>query len=99
MHPADTTLDKLAALKPVFRAGGTVTAGQRVADERRRGRARAGVGRGAPRGPEPPPLARVVARATSGVEPHLYGIGPVDGGSHGAAPGPGWPGATSPPSS
>jgi acetyl-CoA acyltransferase len=24
-----------------------------------------------------PPLARVVARATSGVEPHLYGIGPV----------------------
>ncbi|HEY8092381.1 MAG TPA: 3-oxoadipyl-CoA thiolase, partial [Acidimicrobiales bacterium] len=23
------------------------------------------------------PLARVVARATSGVEPHLYGIGPV----------------------
>ena len=24
------------------------------------------------------PLARVVSRATSGVEPHLYGIGPVE---------------------
>ena len=24
------------------------------------------------------PLARIVSRATAGVEPHLYGIGPVD---------------------
>jgi acetyl-CoA acetyltransferase family protein len=72
----DTTADKLAALKPVFRSGGTVTAGNAspmndgaaalvLASED--GAARAGA----------TALARVVARATSGVEPHLYGIGPV----------------------
>jgi acetyl-CoA acetyltransferase family protein len=74
---ADSTLEKLAALKPVFRAGGTVTAGNAspmndgaaalvLASEA--GARRAGAS----------PLARVVARATSGVEPHLYGIGPVE---------------------
>ncbi len=72
----DTTAEKLASLKPVFRSGGTVTAGNAspmndgasalvLASEA--GAAHAGA----------PPLARVVARATSGVEPHLYGIGPV----------------------
>jgi acetyl-CoA acyltransferase len=72
----DSTMDKLAALKPVFRAGGTVTAGNAspmndgaaalvLASED--GARRAGA----------EPVARVVARATSGVEPHLYGIGPV----------------------
>jgi acetyl-CoA acetyltransferase family protein len=74
---ADSTLEKLAALKPVFRAGGTVTAGNAspmndgaaalvLASEA--GARRAGAS----------PLARVVSRATSGVEPHLYGIGPVE---------------------
>jgi acetyl-CoA acetyltransferase family protein len=74
---ADSTLEKLAALKPVFRAGGTVTAGNAspmndgaaglvLASEA--GAQRAGAS----------PLARVVSRATSGVEPHLYGIGPVE---------------------
>jgi 3-oxoadipyl-CoA thiolase len=71
-----TTMEKLAALKPVFRANGTVTAGNAsplndgaaallLCDEetlRRTGRE---------------PLARVVSRAASGVDPHLYGIGPV----------------------
>jgi acetyl-CoA acyltransferase len=71
-----TTLEKLAALKPVFRRNGTVTAGNAsplndgaaallLCDEetvRRSGRE---------------PLARIVSRATSAVEPHLYGIGPV----------------------
>ena len=72
----DTTAEKLASLKPVFPSGGTVTAGNAspmndgasalvLASE-------AGAARAAA-----PPLARVVARATSGVEPHLYGIGPV----------------------
>ena len=72
----DTTAEKLASLRPVFRSGGTVTAGNAspmndgtsalvLASED--GARRAGA----------PPLARVVARATSGVEPHLYGIGPV----------------------
>jgi acetyl-CoA acyltransferase len=75
---ADTTLDKLSALKPVFRPdGGTVTAGNSspmndgasmllLASEA--GLARAGA----------TPMARVVSRATSGVDPHLYGIGPVE---------------------
>ena len=72
----DTTAEKLASLKPVFRSGGTVTAGNAspmndgasalvLASED--GGRRAGAS----------PLARVVARATTGVEPHLYGIGPV----------------------
>ncbi|MBX6356361.1 MAG: acetyl-CoA C-acyltransferase, partial [Micromonosporaceae bacterium] len=73
----DTSLEKLAALKPVFRPDGTVTAGNSsplndgaaallLADE-------AGLRRlGAT------PLARLVARAASGVEPQLFGIGPVE---------------------
>ncbi len=73
----DTSLEKLAALKPVFRPDGTVTAGNSsplndgaaallLADQ-------AGAGRiGAT------PLARVAARASSGVEPQLFGIGPVE---------------------
>jgi acetyl-CoA acyltransferase len=74
---ADTTLDKLASLKPVFRPDGTVTAGNSspmndgasmllLASET--GLARIGA----------EPLARIASRATSGVEPHLYGIGPVE---------------------
>ncbi len=74
---ADTSLEALAALKPAFRENGTVTAGNSsplndgaaallLADEpgmRRVGRQ---------------PLARIVSRAVSAVEPPLYGIGPVE---------------------
>ncbi len=73
----DSTLEKLAALKPVFRAGGTVTAGN--ASPMNDGAAalvlasEAGV-----RQAGAAPMARVVSRATSGVEPHLYGVGPVE---------------------
>jgi acetyl-CoA acetyltransferase family protein len=68
---ADTTLEKLAALQPVFRKDGTVTAGNSSpmndaasalllsADED-----------GA--------LARIASRASSAVDPPLYGIGPVE---------------------
>ncbi|MBG0832385.1 thiolase family protein [Planomonospora sp. ID67723] len=74
---ADTTSESLARLKPVFRAGGTVTAGNAsplndgaaallLGDEA--GAARAGR----------TPLARIVSRAVTGVEPHLFGIGPVE---------------------
>jgi acetyl-CoA acyltransferase len=75
---ADTTLAKLSSLKPVFRPdGGTVTAGNAspmndgasmvlLASEA--GVARVGAS----------PMARVVSRATSGVDPHMYGIGPVE---------------------
>jgi acetyl-CoA acyltransferase len=74
---ADSTLAGLAKLKPVFRPDGTVTAGNssplndgaaallladRVTAD--------SLGRA--------PLARIAARAVSGVDPHLFGIGPVE---------------------
>jgi acetyl-CoA acyltransferase len=73
----DTTAEKLAGLKPAFRDGGTVTAGNSsqlsdgaaallLASER--GAAAAGG----------EPLARIAARGASAVEPQLFGIGPVE---------------------
>jgi acetyl-CoA acetyltransferase family protein len=67
----DSSLEKLAQLKPVFRKDGTVTAGNSspmndgasallLADE------------------ADTALARIASRASSAVEPHLYGIGPVE---------------------
>jgi 3-oxoadipyl-CoA thiolase len=76
-HPrADTTLESLARLKPAFRSGGTVTAGNSsgvndgaaamfVASEG--GAARAGL----------TPAARILGVATAGVAPRVMGIGPV----------------------
>jgi 3-oxoadipyl-CoA thiolase len=72
----DTTAERLAALRPVFREGGSVTAGNSsqindgaaclvVTSEdgaRRLGRE---------------PLARIVSSAAAGVEPGYMGIGPV----------------------
>jgi acetyl-CoA acetyltransferase family protein len=72
----DTTLERLAGLSPVFREGGSVTAGNSsqindgaaclvVGSERaaeRLGRA---------------PLARIVATGGAGVDPAFMGIGPV----------------------
>jgi len=76
-HPRpDTSAEKLAALRPAFRDGGTVTAGNSsglndgaaalvVASEER---ARAlGV----------EPLGRFVASAVAGVDPRVMGIGPI----------------------
>jgi acetyl-CoA acetyltransferase family protein len=73
----DTSLEKLATLRPAFRPNGTVTAGNSsglndgaavllLTDE------------AASRELGGEPLGRIVARATSGVEPQLYGIGPVE---------------------
>ncbi len=73
---ADTTLEKLARLKPAFVDGGTVTAGNSsplndgagallLADER--GAENAGL----------EPLARVVSRGAAGVDPDVFGIAPV----------------------
>ena len=73
----DTSLDGLRNLRPVFRQGGSVTAGNSspmndgaaallLASEA--GLAATGQ----------PPLARVMSRAVSGVDPDLYGIGPVE---------------------
>jgi len=76
-HPrSDSTLEGLARLKPSFRAGGTVTAGNA-----------SGVNDGAcalliassdaakRNGLEP--VARIVAMAVAGVPPRIMGIGPV----------------------
>jgi 3-oxoadipyl-CoA thiolase len=76
-HPRpDTTAEKLAALKPAFRKGGTVTAGNSsgvndgaaalviASDERAR-----------ELGAEP--LGTFVASAVAGVDPRVMGIGPV----------------------
>lgn len=73
----DTSIEALAGLKPAFRREGTVTAGNSspmsdgaaavlLASEAGMQR----IGR--------EPLARIATRAVSGVEPHLYGIGPVE---------------------
>jgi acetyl-CoA acetyltransferase family protein len=74
---ADTSLEKLAKLKPAFVKDGTVTAGNSsplndgasallIADEA----SAAPLGRA--------PLARVVSRAAHGVDPDIFGIGPVE---------------------
>jgi 3-oxoadipyl-CoA thiolase len=73
---ADTSLERLAALRPVFREGGSVTAGNSsqindgaacvvVASE---ARAAELAGR---------PLARIVSSAAGGVDPGYMGVGPV----------------------
>jgi 3-oxoadipyl-CoA thiolase len=72
----DTTLEKLASLRPIFREGGSVTAGNSsqindgaaclvlASEERARELGRE-------------PLARVVATGAAGVDPALMGMGPV----------------------
>ncbi len=73
---ANSSLESLAKLKPVFRPDGTVTAGN--SSPMNDGAAAILLGNeaaAAELGRDP--LARVVARAVSGIEPHLYGIGPV----------------------
>jgi 3-oxoadipyl-CoA thiolase len=76
-HPRpDTTPEALASLRPVFQQGGTVTAGNSsgindgaaalLVVEEERGRS-LGLR----------PMARIVAGAVAGVEPHRMGIGPV----------------------
>jgi len=72
----DTTAEALARLRPVFRAGGSVTAGNAsgindgaaavLLVEAERGRA-LGLR----------PMARIVASAVAGVDPRVMGIGPV----------------------
>ena len=76
-HPrADTSLDALGRIKPAFRDGGTVTAGNS-----------SGINDGASavllveaaraRALGLRPMARVVATAVAGVDPAVMGIGPV----------------------
>jgi len=73
---SDTNLERLARLRPVFREGGTVTAGN--SSQINDGAACVVVGSEAAvdeLGVEP--LARVVASAAAGVDPAYMGVGPV----------------------
>lgn len=75
-HPRATSLDKLASLKPAFKEGGTVTAGNS-----------SGINDGAAasliaseealKKYNLKPLARVVSFAIAGVDPAYMGVGPV----------------------
>jgi len=73
---ADTSLEKLATLKPAFREGGSVTAGNSstlndgaAAILLMSDRALKAFGK--------EPLARFVSSGTAGVDPRLMGVGPV----------------------
>jgi acetyl-CoA acetyltransferase family protein len=73
----DTSAERLASLKPAFREGGTVTAGN--ASQLSDGAAALLLGdraAGGRLGAEP--LARVAASAVHAVEPQWYGIAPVE---------------------
>ena len=74
-HPRpDVSADKLAALKPAFSAGGTVTAGN-ASGINDGASALLVVGGDANVGQTP--LARMVTSAVAGVDPSVMGIGPV----------------------
>ena len=72
----DTTVERLAGLRPAFREGGTVTAGN--ASQLSDGAAAVLVGDRAADRLGGRPLARVAASAVHAVEPQLYGIAPVE---------------------
>jgi acetyl-CoA acetyltransferase family protein len=73
---SDTTLEKLAKLRPAFVEGGTVTAGNSSSFNDGAAAVLLATEAGmAAHGLEP--LARVVTWATAGVEPRRMGIGPV----------------------
>lgn len=73
----DTSLEALAKLRPAFKPGGTVTGGNASplndgASSVLMGSEKAAKIIGAS------PIARIVSRGTSGVEPQLFGLGPVE---------------------
>ncbi len=73
----DTKIEALAGLSPAFCHEGTVTAGNSSPMSDGAAAVLLASDAGMQRmGREP--LARIAARAVSGVEPHLYGIGPVE---------------------
>ena len=74
---ADTSVEALARLRPVFRAGGTVTAGN--ASQMSDGAAAAVVvSSSALQDLGVDPMARVMGYAVAGVSPELMGIGPIN---------------------
>ncbi|GAO41513.1 thiolase family protein [Flavihumibacter petaseus] len=75
-HPRETTLEKLAALKPAFKKEGTVTAGNSSGIND--GAAAAILaGEDAVQAYKLKPLASIVSMAVAGVDPSVMGVGPV----------------------
>ncbi|MDZ7780100.1 MAG: thiolase family protein [Gemmatimonadota bacterium] len=76
-HPrAGTTVEALSRLRPVFKKGGSVTAGNSSGiNDGAAGLLMVSAERGEALGLEP--MARVVASAVAGVEPHRMGVGPI----------------------
>ena len=73
---ADSSIETLGSLRPVFRSGGTVTAGN--ASSLNDGAAAVLVAdRAAAEAAGMRPLARIVASAVAGVDPRTMGLGPV----------------------
>ncbi|MBT8402115.1 MAG: thiolase family protein [Rhodothermia bacterium] len=73
----DTSLEALASLRPVFRAGGTVTAGN--TSQMSDGAAASVVmSETAMRDLGVDPMARIVGFAVAGVAPEVMGIGPIE---------------------
>ena len=76
-HPrADSSIEALARLKPAFRAGGSVTAGNASGINDGAG-ACVLVEAGVARELSLKPLARVVSTAVAGVDPAVMGVGPI----------------------
>lgn len=75
-HPRETSLEKLAALKPAFIKDGTVTAGNSsgINDG---AAAMLLAGEAAVKKYELKPQARIISMAVAGVDPSIMGIGPV----------------------
>jgi len=73
---SDASIDALARLRPVFRPDGTVTAGNASPLNDGAAAVLLADAEGARRAGREP-LARIVARGVSAVEPPLYGVGPV----------------------
>ncbi|MCK2005646.1 thiolase family protein [[Brevibacterium] frigoritolerans] len=76
-HPRETSLEKLASLKPVFKKNGTVTAGN---SSGRNDGASALIlmSEEAAKRHGKKPKARVIAQAAAGVSPNYMGLGPVN---------------------
>ena len=73
----DSSMETLGKLKPVFRQGGSVTAGNSSPMNDGAAAMLVMSSRGVEMS-KATPMARIVSRGTSGVDPHLYGIGPVE---------------------
>ena len=75
-HPRNTSLEKLAALKPAFQKDGTVTAGNASGINDGAG-AMLLASASAVKKYDLKPMAKIISMAVAGVDPSIMGIGPV----------------------